>query len=290
MRSKWILWVITLVAIPATTFAVVSSPANKIINGCVDKKTSVLRVAAKCLKTETRLTWNQQGVAGIPGINGIDGKNGEPGAQGNVGPQGIAGKDGVAGSPGASGFSGARGPAGFFKVFDRNNDLVGTLLGSIGSGLSVEVLTPGGLIETYDTSDGNVSNIAPDVIYLESTCATTPYVISNYVYRSLGNGKIDWSKLTFTVTRPFISLKGVANSYPANNFSEDRIFVPSAETITATSIYTPTDYVSGDQSVLGCFLLNAADVHRLDFSLNELLPFTGNLRLRFTPPLVIRES
>jgi hypothetical protein len=53
--------------------AVATEEAPPIINGCVDKKTSLLRIATEAkpcnLKTETALSWNQQGPAGVPGAD-----------------------------------------------------------------------------------------------------------------------------------------------------------------------------------------------------------------------------
>ena len=156
MRQRIALWSTLVIALTATTFAIASTSAPKTISGCVDKKSGILRVSNKCLKTETTLIWNQQGIQGETGpqgpsgLNGIDGKIGEQGPQGQ---QGNAGKDGPAGAigPQGPGGTGPQGPAGVSNrliVQDANNSLVGYPL-AIGQGS--ETSTAIGLREPYTT-------------------------------------------------------------------------------------------------------------------------------------------
>jgi len=307
MRQKIALWSSVLIAITATTFAIASTTSVKTISGCVDKKTGVLRVASKCLKTETSLVWNQQGIQGEIGAqgpagkDGVDGKNGEQGPQGIQGPSGpqgltgAAGKDGLPGAPGANGVpgangapgaTGATGPAGqngvgtSFKVYDATNALVGTLLGSTYNGTQLDVLTPGGLVEGYNGMSGLANDQGPDIVWTTSTCTGTPYIR-------------DLSSNNFSALRPIIELKG-SDSF-ANNFTQDKVFLPGSESITVTTMYTPYDYgTDSTMPPLGCFPFTSTagpkNPSGKGFNLFALIPFTGTLRVRFQGPLVIKQG
>lgn len=100
---------------------------DKEIQGCVNKKTLVLRVSSKCTKEETKIRWNvtgPQGVQGEPGLKGDPGlvgpqgekgERGESGAKGETGGQGVkgdAGVQGLKGDKGDKGDTGAQGPQG----------------------------------------------------------------------------------------------------------------------------------------------------------------------------------
>jgi hypothetical protein len=61
------------------------------INGCVNKRTGVLRIAPRCTALETPISWNQVGPKG---------EKGDPGQPGSTGAQGEAGHDGAQGPPG----------------------------------------------------------------------------------------------------------------------------------------------------------------------------------------------
>lgn len=65
--------------------------ANTIV-ACANKKTGVLRHAknGKCSRTETRLSWNQQGVPGPAGSAGPTGATGPAGANGATGAAGVS--------------------------------------------------------------------------------------------------------------------------------------------------------------------------------------------------------
>lgn len=66
-----------------------SAKALTVINACVNKATGAVRIANACGRSETPLSWNQQGPAGSQGPAG------PPGAQGPAGPQGSAGPGAV---------------------------------------------------------------------------------------------------------------------------------------------------------------------------------------------------
>jgi hypothetical protein len=57
-------------------FAVANAlPSPATINACVQKSTGTVRVptSGSCAKTETALSWNQQGQDGAPGADGVSG-------------------------------------------------------------------------------------------------------------------------------------------------------------------------------------------------------------------------
>ena len=70
-----------------------AASSNKTITVCADKKTGILhlKTRGKCSRTQTRVTWNQQGPAGPQGSQGAQGSAGAQGAQGSPGAQGPAG-------------------------------------------------------------------------------------------------------------------------------------------------------------------------------------------------------
>lgn len=91
------------------------------IQGCVNKKSFVLRVSAKCTKDETRIKWNVAGLQGLPGEKGEpgdigpaggNGEKGESGEKGDAGIQGTPGTQGMKGDTGAQGIQGPPGPQG----------------------------------------------------------------------------------------------------------------------------------------------------------------------------------
>jgi hypothetical protein len=69
-----------------------ASSKNKTIAVCADKKTGVLhlKTRGRCKRSQTRVTWNQQGPQGRPGPQGV------AGPQGGQGPQGLQGAQGPA--------------------------------------------------------------------------------------------------------------------------------------------------------------------------------------------------
>ncbi len=69
----------------ALALPAISAGSNKTITGCVNNKTQALRIIAKCVKGETKVTWNvqgEQGLQGEPGLQGLQGIQGLPGAAG----------------------------------------------------------------------------------------------------------------------------------------------------------------------------------------------------------------
>jgi hypothetical protein len=79
------------------------------IQGCVNKKTFVLRVLAKCTKDETKIKLNVKGLQGLPGEMGVTGDSGIPGPKGDKGERGEIGIKGDTGSSGIQGDQGLQG-------------------------------------------------------------------------------------------------------------------------------------------------------------------------------------
>ncbi len=89
-----------------------ATSARKTIRGCVNKKTGVVRVAAKCKKGERKIAWNVRGAQGAAGVTGSEGANGLDGHDGAQGAKGDKGDRGEAGSTGAQGPKGDKGDQG----------------------------------------------------------------------------------------------------------------------------------------------------------------------------------
>lgn len=100
---------------------------GEVLKVCIDKKSGVIRAAAKCTKSERATVLGgigpkgdkgdqgEQGIPGKDGVNGKDGATGPQGAQGIQGPQGERGAQGVQGLQGPQGergFTGATGATG----------------------------------------------------------------------------------------------------------------------------------------------------------------------------------
>lgn len=66
-----------------------SQPSS--INGCVNKKSGLIRIADKCKNSERPLMWAFSGVQGSQGVPGEKGKPGPRGKTGAIGPRGLPG-------------------------------------------------------------------------------------------------------------------------------------------------------------------------------------------------------
>ena len=82
------------------------------LQGCVNKKSLVLRVSGKCTKDETKIRWNVAGPQGLQGEKGDKGDVGAIGPQGEKGDRGENGLKGDTGLQGLKGDTGAQGPRG----------------------------------------------------------------------------------------------------------------------------------------------------------------------------------
>ena len=250
MRQRIAYWSVVLIAI-TTTFAIASTGSVKTISGCVDKKTGGLRISSKCLKTETQLTWNQEGIQGevgpqgIAGLNGIDGliglqgPEGPQGLQGIQGPQGLPGKDGVNGAMGPQGPIGATGPQGAagsssgggLNVYDSTGALIGPLVSAEVSTVTIlfnhitpiryQLVSP-----NYSViNDGDIVGNLAQTFFLDNTCSGVQYVTQPYPRTYPATPSPRWYDpgLGYTAIDPF-SLTHV--SYTAG------------ETLTATVFYS----------------------------------------------------
>jgi hypothetical protein len=102
--SRATIGLLAVVTFAMSGFAVAATGPGGTIHACFQKKSGLLRVAARCSKKEQALVWNQNGVPGPRGLRG---------AQGNQGPQGAQAPQGAQGPLGPPGPQGpATGPAG----------------------------------------------------------------------------------------------------------------------------------------------------------------------------------
>jgi hypothetical protein len=103
-------------AVGGITGASATTGAPPKIEACVHRSTGVVRVVspgqACSAVVETRLVWNQEGVAGPAGPQGPAGVPGPAGPEGPAGEQGPAGAPGSPGPAGPIGETGPAGPAG----------------------------------------------------------------------------------------------------------------------------------------------------------------------------------
>jgi hypothetical protein len=117
-RCGFAVSLITLASLALPASAATPATTNTVINACYNKQTGIARIVSspsQCLRTETAVSWNEQGPAGPPGpvgAKGATGPQGPAGAKGAAGPAGSAGPQGPAGAAGPAGPAGAVGPAG----------------------------------------------------------------------------------------------------------------------------------------------------------------------------------
>ena len=132
-----------------------ASTGGGVISACIHKKTRQLSIAASghCAKGYTAISWNQQGVRGVPGARGVTGARGATGADGASASVSIGNvTTGAAGSParvtnsGTGGnavlnFSIPQGAAG--QAGTPGVDTGPTAYGQIWMGSSTAALAPG---------------------------------------------------------------------------------------------------------------------------------------------------
>ena len=93
---------VVVAAVASVGWAMTSATDDKLV-ACAKKKGGALRLvtaAKECRKTERAVTWNQQGLRGLPGPRGAEGLDGEDGIDGEDGVDGDDGDDGVDGFDG----------------------------------------------------------------------------------------------------------------------------------------------------------------------------------------------
>lgn len=97
---------IALLVVGMGVGAQVAVSQSQTINGCVNKRTGVLKIADTCTNRERKIQWN------------VLGARGPQGPAGPAGSSGSAGSPGASGSAGATGATGAAGPSNAYLSFD----------------------------------------------------------------------------------------------------------------------------------------------------------------------------
>jgi hypothetical protein len=123
---------VVVAAIGSVAWAMTSAN-DKLFVACAKKKGGALRlvaVAKDCRKTERAVTWNQQGLRGLPGPRGVDGEDGLDGEDGFDGEDGVDGDDG---SDGVDGLDGDDATV-TWKYVVTNNVAVGTPTATVPAG------------------------------------------------------------------------------------------------------------------------------------------------------------
>lgn len=96
---------VVVAAVASVGWAMTSADNDKLV-ACAKKKSGALRLVASaknCRKTERAVTWNQEGVRGLPGPKGVAGEDGLDGEDGIDGEDGVDGDDGDDGVDGIDG-------------------------------------------------------------------------------------------------------------------------------------------------------------------------------------------
>jgi len=83
-----------LTALSGVAYAANSRTAS-VIQGCYSTSTGNLRIASSCERSETAISWNQEGSAGPAGPAGPAGQPGAAGPAGRAGPAGPKGEAGL---------------------------------------------------------------------------------------------------------------------------------------------------------------------------------------------------
>jgi hypothetical protein len=112
-----------VVAAAASVGWAMTSASDKLFVACAKKSSGALRLVAAakdCRKTERAVTWNQQGLRGLPGPKGVAGENGVDGEDGEDGFDGEDGIDGDDGLDGVDGIDGTDATVKWRYVFTSN--------------------------------------------------------------------------------------------------------------------------------------------------------------------------
>ena len=87
---------VVVAAVASVGWAMTSATRQALV-ACAKKKGGALRLVAtakNCRKTERVVTWNQEGLRGLPGPKGVAGDDGLDGEDGIDGEDGVDGEDG----------------------------------------------------------------------------------------------------------------------------------------------------------------------------------------------------
>ncbi len=152
--GRWQRWVliplVLILALVMTNSVYASVPsANGTITVCYVNRLGTLRVidvdaGQKCLKGETKLTWNQTGPQGPQGQPGPQGQQGQPGSQGSQGAQGPQGNVGPAGASGISGLEYVNVQSAFDTTPNKRIEVVCTTPGKVVISGGGEIYPSGG--------------------------------------------------------------------------------------------------------------------------------------------------
>lgn len=214
----------------------IAATSNSDVHGCINKKTRVLTVVAKCGKGTTAITWNKQGRTGARGKTGAGGaaatvsvgsvSTGAPGSQAtvtNVGtannaklnftiPQGTAGTNGTNGTntgPTAYGeiwlgsSSAEVAPGNSHNIVGAGSDGVGgggvDVSGCSSAGLTEPVINVTANHDPNDTLGGNTSDVADAYVSSWSTEPGTSVLVVNVDTTQAGTGTAVLSDFSITV-------------------------------------------------------------------------------------------
>jgi hypothetical protein len=193
-------------------------------------------------------------ILGAQGLKGESGPQGPQGLKGDIGPQGVSGSQIVVTQSLVQ------------KVYDANGSLIGNLLGSTSSQVTVQI---GSARVTYNNSGG--VSLTGELYYSNNTCSETKYTQSG------PNGS-----LLYTESTPFIS----ADSYDDNNYQNFITGKSSGEPIALpTTLYRKTGSPAICSSISPSSYFGDPGV-----VLYVLAPISSNIPIRFTSPFTIRAS
>ena len=157
-----------------------AASSNKTITVCADKKTGLLylKTRGRCKRTQTRVSWNQQGPQGLQGLQG---------SQGATGPQGPTGPQGA---------SGAQGPAAAKVWADVNSD------GSVFQGEGVAVQNTGAGVYQVTITDATCSQEgnAPVVSVSDAAPGSVPGGVFPAVWYAANGGNVQFTVYTGVVS------------------------------------------------------------------------------------------
>jgi hypothetical protein len=202
------------------------------VKACASKSNGTMRYLSKgsCKKTETRLTWNQAGMTGLPGATG---------------PKGETGSKGDAGSSGANGINGQN----YFLV-GGDGKTIGPILG-VDAGTAMVMF--GGSLFNVNLANGSLNGGLNLGWYSDSNCKF-PFAIQEALTNPLLVG-VDYQDAGGVLTPKFFKATGS----PAALSTKSRVYrnaTPCTEmdssnrTAFATSIVYATVEITGPQITL----------------------------------------
>jgi hypothetical protein len=222
------------------------------IKTCVSKSTGLIRVSSKCLKTETLLEISPGGITGAQGTTQVQG------------------------SPGI---------AGYYKVYDSANSLVGNLIGSDLKEDTLDVITPEGYFVTFRRQLGLAIAPQASATYLDTRCAGTLFLQKSELYTEKVGGGMTNTPI-YSKDNPIL----ISPYYEDFNYVSDKFYIPTRNEVSTYTTYQMT-YLD---NVLTCAkYLNTDEeedsnyVNRTFVALSEI---PAPYKTRFKGILTIRKS